>query len=213
MNLKNTDPKVNKAIMYLINVDKRIKPLVKSYHLEQLDSEKSYLKSLVRSIIFQQLSGRAAKTIFDRFMALFPEEKDLNANEILSLDSALMRSVGISSSKVNYIKNIAKSFVEKSIDYPNFSKLTDDQIIESLVSIKGVGRWTAQMFLIFTLKRPDVFPEGDLGVRKGFQLFYNLEDLPSSELILKRSEVWSPYRSFMARYLWKVSDDIELLRR
>ena len=213
MNLKNTDPKVNKAIMYLITVDKRIKPLVKSYHLEQLDSEKSYLKSLVRSIIFQQLSGRAAKTIFDRFMALFLEEKKLNANEILSLDSALMRSVGISSSKVNYIKNIAKSFVEKSIDYPNFSKLTDDQIIESLVSIKGVGRWTAQMFLIFTLKRPDVFPEGDLGVRKGFQLFYNLEDLPSSELILKRSEVWSPYRSFMARYFWKVSDDIELLRR
>ena len=213
MNLKNTDPKVNKAIMYLINVDKRIKPLVKSYHLEQLDSEKSYLKSLVRSIIFQQLSGRAAKTIFARFMALFLEEKNLNANEILSLDSALMRSVGISSSKVNYIKNIAKSFVEKSIDYPNFSKLTDDQIIESLVSIKGVGRWTAQMFLIFTLKRPDVFPEGDLGVRKGFQLFYNLEDLPSSKLILKRSEVWSPYRSFMARYFWKVSDDIELLRR
>ena len=213
MNLKNTDPKVNKAIMYLINVDKRIKPLVKSYHLEQLDSEKSYLKSLVRSIIFQQLSGRAAKTIFDRFMALFLEEKNLNANQILSLDSALMRSVGISSSKINYIKNIAKSFVEKSIDYSNFSKLTDDQIIESLVSIKGVGRWTAQMFLIFTLKRPDVFPEGDLGVRKGFQLFYNLEDLPSSELILKRSEVWSPYRSFMARYFWKVSDDIELLRR
>ena len=213
MNLKNTDPKVNKAIMYLINVDKRIEPLVKSYHLEQLDSEKSYLKSLVRSILFQQLSGRAAKTIFDRFMALFIEEKNLNANEILSLDSALMRSVGISSSKVNYIKNIANSFIEKSIDYPNFSKLTDDQIIESLVSIKGVGRWTAQMFLIFTLKRPDVFPEGDLGVRKGFQLFYNLEDLPSSELILKRSEVWSPYRSFMARYFWIVSDDIELLRR
>ena len=78
MNLKNTDPKVNKAIMYLINVDKRIKPLVKSYHLEQLDSEKSYLKSLVRSIIFQQLSGRAAKTIFDRFMALFLEEKSLS---------------------------------------------------------------------------------------------------------------------------------------
>ena len=213
MNLKNTDPKVNKAIMYLINVDKRIKPLVKSYHLEQLDSEKSYLKSLVRSIIFQQLSGRAAETIFNRFMTLFPKEKDLNANKILSLDSALMRSVGISGPKVNYIKNIANSFVEKSIDYPNFSNLTDDQIIESLVSIKGVGRWTAQMFLIFTLKRPDVFPEGDLGVRKGFQLFYNLEDLPSSELILKRSEVWSPYRSFMARYFWKVSDDIELLRR
>ena len=213
MNLKNTDPKVNKAIMYLINVDKRIKPLVKSYHLEQLDSEKSYLKSLVRSIIFQQLSGRAAETIFNRFMALFPKEKDLNANKILSLDSALMRSVGISGPKVNYIKNIANSFIEKSIDYPNFSKLTDDKIIESLVSIKGVGRWTAQMFLIFTLKRPDVFPEGDLGVRKGFQLFYNLEDLPSSELILKQSEVWSPYRSFMARYFWKVSDDIELLRR
>ena len=213
MNLKNTDTKVNKAIMYLINVDKRIKPLVKSYHLEQLDSEKSYLKSLVRSIIFQQLSGRAAETIFNRFMALFPKEKDLNANKILSLDSALMRSVGISGPKVNYIKNIANSFVEKSIDYPNFSKLTDDQIIESLVSIKGVGRWTAQMFLIFTLKRPDVFPEGDLGVRKGFQLFYNLEDLPSSELILKRSEVWSPYRSFMARYFWKVSDDIELSKR
>ena len=146
-------------------------------------------------------------------MALFPKEKDLNANKILSLDSALMRSVGISGPKVNYIKNIANSFVEKSIDYPNFSKLTDDQIIESLVSIKGVGRWTAQMFLIFTLKRPDVFPEGDLGVRKGFQLFYNLEDLPSSELILKRSEVWSPYRSFMARYFWKVSDDIELSKR
>ena len=124
-----------------------------------------------------------------------------------------MRSVGISGPKVNYIKNIANSFVEKSIDYPNFSKLTDDQIIESLVSIKGVGRWTAQMFLIFTLERPDVFPEGDLGVKKGFQLFYNLEDLPSSELILKRSKVWSPYRSFMARYFWKVSDDIELSKR
>ena len=213
MTLSSKNLQISEAFKFLISVDKRIKALIDNYDLEGLNPEKSYLKSLVRSIIFQQLSGRAAKTIFDRFMALFLEEKNLNANEILSLDSALMRSVGISSSKVNYIKNIAKSFVEKSIDYPNFSKLTDDQIIESLVSIKGVGRWTAQMFLIFTLKRPDVFPEGDLGVRKGFQLFYNLEELPSSELILKRSEVWSPYRSFMARYFWKVSDDIELLRR
>ena len=123
MTLGNKNLKINEVLKFLISVDKRIKALIDNYDLEGLNPEKSYLKSLVRSIIFQQLSGRAAETIFNRFMALFPKEKDLNANKILSLDSALMRSVGISGPKVNYIKNVANSFIEKSTHKIYFSSI------------------------------------------------------------------------------------------
>ena len=192
------------GINHLSSVDSKIKHLLNSFDVPDLKVEKNYFWSLCRSIIYQQISGKAAKTIADRFLALFSSNINIKPLEVLSMDINKLYGVGLSRQKAGYIKNIAEAFEKKIIDDKIIIKYNNDDIIEMLTQIKGVGRWTAEMFLIFTLRRSDVFPVTDLGVQKGFQILYSLDELPTVDNMNKKSKYWRPYRSIMALYLWYV---------
>ncbi|MBL7014204.1 MAG: DNA-3-methyladenine glycosylase 2 family protein [Candidatus Marinimicrobia bacterium] len=197
---------VANALATLKKADPEIHPLIDQLELTELNRETNYFKSLARAIIYQQLSGKAAKTISDRFIALYDGKEYPTPTDVLKTDHETLRSVGLSNAKANYVKNIAKAFEDGIIDSDKIDQWDDKTIIEKLVSIKGVGPWTAQMFLMFTLNRPDVFPTGDLGVQKGFQQFFKLNELPKHKDMEKRAEKWKPYRTIMSLYFWKVVD-------
>ena len=182
--------------------DPNLKRLFNTFDIPELDIEKNYFWSLCRSIIYQQISGKAAKTISDRFIALFPSEKNFNPKEVLDIDIDNLYTVGLSKQKASYIKNIAVAYDRNFINENNFSLMTDTEIIKQLTNIKGIGRWTVEMFLIFTLRRSDVFPVTDLGVQKGFQIFYSLDELPSIDLMNQKAKKWRPYRTIVTLYLW-----------
>ena len=183
-----------------------LKRLFNIFDVPELDIEKNYFWSLCRSIIYQQISGKAAKTISDRFIALFPSEKNYKPKEVLDINVDNLYGVGLSKQKASYIKNIAEAYNVNFINDNNFSIMTDAEIIKQLTNIKGIGRWTAEMFLIFTLRRSDVFPVTDLGVQKGFQVFYSLDELPSIDLMNEKAEKWRPYRTIVTLYLWYAVD-------
>ena len=190
------------GINYLSSLNVNLSKFLKSYNIPNLPIEKNYFWSLCRSVIYQQISGKAAKKISERYLSLYENGPRMLPSEVVDIDIKKIFKVGISRQKASYIKNIAHAFNKKIIDEKNISKLNDQEIISQLTTIKGVGKWTAEMFLIFTLRRPDVFPVTDLGVQKGFKIFYSLDDLPTIELMNKKSESWKPYRTIMSLYLW-----------
>ena len=192
------------GINYLSSLNVNLSKFLKSYNIPNLPVEKNYFWSLCRSVIYQQISGKAAKKISERYLSLYENRARMLPSEVIDIDIKKIFKVGISRQKASYIKNIAHAFDTKIIDEKNISKLDDQEIISQLTTIKGVGKWTAEMFLIFTLRRPDVFPVTDLGVQKGFKIFYSLDDLPTVELMNKKSELWKPYRTIMSLYLWYV---------
>lgn len=157
-------------------------------------------EELVESIIGQQLSGKAADTIFKRFLSLYKGSKFPRPEELLKTDVEKLRSAGMSYSKASYIKNIAKAFKYKELDVKKLIKMTDEEIIKELIKIKGVGKWTAEMILIFTFKREDVFSLGDAGLRRAIRNLYKIE---KDADILKLAEKWKPKRSFACWYLWR----------
>ena len=124
--------------------------------------------------------------------------------DVINIDHEKLRSVGLSNSKAQYIKNIAHAFLDNPDTYDSLEKIDDQDIIDTLITIKGVGPWTAQMFLMFTLNRPDVFPVTDLGVQKGFQHYYKLSEMPTPGQMLKKSEQWAPYRTVVSLYFWRL---------
>tara|TARA_B100001564_G_scaffold78728_1_gene63132 strand:- start:57 stop:695 length:639 start_codon:yes stop_codon:yes gene_type:complete len=190
------------GVNYLSSLNVNLSKFLKSYNVPTLPVEKNYFWTLCRSVIYQQISGKAAKKISDRYLSLYANGERMLPSEVIDIDIKKIFKVGISRQKASYIKNIAHAFNTKIIDEKNISKLDNREIISQLTTIKGVGKWTAEMFLIFTLRRPDVFPVTDLGVQKGFKIFYSLDDLPTIELMNKKSESWKPYRTIMSLYLW-----------
>ena len=190
------------GIKKLSSIDIRLKTFLQKFRVPVLPIEKNYFWSLCRSVIYQQISGKAAKKISDRYLSLFDQDVKMTPADVLDIDIEKINNVGISRQKSSYIKNIADAFSNKIINEKNISELDDQEIIKQLTSIKGVGRWTAEMFLIFTLRRTDVFPVTDLGVQKGFQIFYSLDELPTIEMMNQKSESWRPYRTIMSLYLW-----------
>lgn len=164
------------------------------------DRSKRLMEELIESIISQQLSVKAADTIFGRFLKLFKNEQFPSAKQILKIDTEKLRSAGMSYLKAGYIKNIAKAFFEKDLDIKKIKKMTDNEAITELTKIKGVGKWTAEMILIFTLNREDVFSLGDAGLKRAIK---NLYGITNDKEILKLSETWKPHRSFACWYLWQ----------
>ena len=193
---------MNAAITALIKADADLKPLFDTYEAPMLSLGQNYFWSLCRSIIYQQLSGKVAKTIADRFIALYKNKKYPNPREVLNTDLKILRGIGLSAAKASYIHNIAKTFLYDVIQFENFSHMSDDEIKDPLIKIKGVGPWTVEMFLIFTLNRPDIFPATDLGIQKGYQRYYKLKTLPKPNDMINRAEHWRPYRSVVTLYLW-----------
>jgi DNA-3-methyladenine glycosylase II len=163
-------------------------------------------ESLAESIIYQQHSGKAAKTITDRFVALYPKKKFPTPDDVLKTKTEKLRSIGLSGQKAAYIKDLASKFKDGTIDPKKFASMTDAEIIEHVTAVKGIGEWTAQMFLMFTLARPDVLPTGDLGIQKAFQKVFNLRSKPSPERMQKLAECWSGHRTVACMYLWRMLD-------
>ena len=190
------------GVKHLSSLNVKLSKFLKAYNIPTLPAEKNYFWSLCRSVIYQQISGKAAKKISDRYLLLYTNGPKMLPSEVIDIDTEKIYKVGISRQKAGYIKNIAQAFSTKTIDEKNIYRLNDQEIINQLTTIKGVGRWTAEMFLIFTLRRPDVFPVTDLGVQKGFKIFFSLDDLPTIELMNEKSESWKPYRTIMSLYLW-----------
>ena len=205
MSVQKTKPlSIKQSVMYLRQSDPELIPLLDAFTIQDLKPETNYFKSLTRSIVYQQLSGKVAKTIFDRFISLYKDKSYPTPVDVIDIDHKKLRSVGLSNSKAQYIKNIAYEFLDNPDTYESLEKMDDQDIIDTLITIKGVGLWTAQMFLMFTLNRPDVFPVTDLGVQKGFQHYYKLSDIPVPVQMLKKSEKWAPYRTVVSLYFWRL---------
>jgi DNA-3-methyladenine glycosylase II len=161
-------------------------------------------QNLIQSIIYQQLSGKAASTIHGRVLALFPGDPGLTPDRLLKLPDTRLREAGMSRAKIASVQDLARKTLEGVV--PSASKLRrmeDEEIISCLTVVRGIGEWTVQMMLMFYLGRPDVMPAGDLGVRKGFQLTYGLDDLPEPAALKAHGEKWRPYRSVASWYMWR----------
>jgi DNA-3-methyladenine glycosylase II len=160
--------------------------------------------SLAEAIVYQQLNGKAAVTIFNRFAALAGDP--LTPEGILKLSDAQMRSVGLSKQKSSYLRDMAERAARGELDFSCLPGMTDDEVIKHLTQVKGVGVWTAHMFLIFTLRRPNVLPTGDYGVQAAIKKHYKKRKLPKPEQMEKIARPWEPYRSVACWYLWKSLD-------
>ena len=197
-----SEDEMDSGIKILSQKDPRLVTLFDQFNVPALKDEENYFWSLCRAIIYQQISGKAAQAISERFINLFPSKIDLKPRQILETDINNFYGVGLSKQKANYIKNIASAFYNNIIDENNLSNLSDDDIIKILTSIKGVGPWTAEMFLIFTLKRPNVLPLTDLGIQKGFKIFFSMNEMPSIKFMENESRKWEPYKTIVSLYLW-----------
>jgi len=160
---------------------------------------------LVHAIVNQQLSGKAAETIFGRLKVL-AGKSGVTPKAIAKLKTPSMRTCGLSAAKVKSIKGLAKSVVRGEINLVEIHKHDDDKVMELLTSIKGIGPWTAEMILMFSLGRQDIFSKGDLGLRKGIMHLYKLRKMPSDRTMDHLAKKWSPYRTYAARVLWRVAD-------
>ena len=162
-----------------------------------------HLTALIGAIVSQQLSTKAAATIFGRFVALFPDGRISHAQAVHAIDDVALRGVGFSGQKVGYLRDLCARIADGRIDLDELETLDDEQVIERLTSVKGFGRWTAEMFLMFRLHRPDVLPAGDLGIVNAIHRLYGLRKRPDAKKILKIGEAWRPYRSVACWYLWQ----------
>lgn len=164
---------------------------------------KDHLSALVGAIVSQQLSTKAAATIYGRFVALFPEGQIPHAHAIHAIDDVTLRGVGLSGQKVGYLRDLCTRIADGRLLLDELEMLEDEIVIERLTSVKGFGRWTAEMFLMFRLHRPDVLPVGDLGIVNAIQRLYGLRTRPDAKKIHRLGDAWRPYRSVACWYLWQ----------
>ena len=164
---------------------------------------KDHLSALVGAIVSQQLSTKAAATIYGRFVALFHDTHVPEAAAIATLTDAQLRGVGLSGQKVSYLRDLSTRILDGRLNLDELDTLPDEDVIERLTAVKGFGRWTAEMFLMFRLHRPDVLPVGDLGIVNAIQRLYRMRTRPKATRILKLGEAWRPYRSVASWYLWQ----------
>lgn len=164
--------------------------------------------ALLSSIVSQQLSTKVARIIWNRFTGLFVDGYP-EAESLLAKEHQVLRGIGLSNSKANYVKNVAEFNLSNDISFDNLQKKSDEEIIEYLTQIKGVGRWTVQMILMFPMDRPNVFPSNDLGIQNAMKKLYNIE-LEKKELIERMEAIalqWDPYKTMASKYLWKFKDN------
>lgn len=167
-----------------------------------LSRRRDYFVALCQTIFTQQVSMAVAAVLFNRFQQLFPAGRPTPAG-LMELSDAQLAAVGISRQKRSYLRDLGRRFVSGQIPTRRFARMSDDQIIESLDAVKGIGRWSAEMFLIFVLNRPDVLPVDDLGIRKAVQKFYELPEMPGDEQVIQIGEIWRPWRTAATWYLWR----------
>ena len=193
-----------RARRVLMRRDPVLSPIVKKYGVCGIRTgrETDIFCGLVEAIVSQQLSTRAAATIYGRLRALLPDDGTPTPEALMSLTDEELRGVGLSRQKLGYLRDLSKKMLDGSIHTARLQEMTDDEIVAELTKIKGIGRWTVEMLLIFRLTRPDVFPAGDLGIVKAVQKAYNLRKTPDVKRLHAIAERWRPYRSVASWYLW-----------
>ena len=162
----------------------------------------THYDALVRAIVYQQLSGKAAGTIHRRFRELYPNKRP-RAHLVLTTSDEALRGAGLSRQKIGYLRDLSARVVEGTLPLAHLGRLPDDAVIEHLIQVKGIGRWTVQMFLMFRLGRPDVLPELDLGIQNAMQRAYGLKKRPTPKDVLRLGERWRPHATTACWYLWR----------
>lgn len=190
----------NEKVKYLINTDEKLGKLIRYINKTELIIEEDGFKCIVKYIIGQQISDKARETIWQRVCAIW---KNITPEKILEIEDNELRRVGLSERKINYIKILASAVISKDINFCDFKELTNEEIIKKLTALKGIGQWTAEMYLIFSLGRENVLSKGDGTIRRTIQWMYDLEKLPSSEVLLKYFSSWTQYATIVSSYLWK----------
>ena len=183
---------IDNAIMHL-NKFSEMNTIIKECEKPQFEKINDHFNPIVKSIIYQQISGKAAKSIYNRYIDLF-DGKLPSSKIILNTNFDELKNIGLSKQKAQYIINVSNYFEEigNNID---FKQLDDSAVYKELISIKGIGKWTIDMFLMFTLFRQDIFPTSDLGIQKGIKYIFNLKNLPTQEFMIQKAKPWQPYRT------------------
>jgi DNA-3-methyladenine glycosylase II len=195
---------MRKAVNHLKKSDPILRSIIERVGPCRMEFGEPEFSALAESIVYQQLNGRAAATIFERFAALAGEP--LTPEGILKLSDVQLRSVGLSKQKSAYLKDLAAKTAAGALDFARLSQLSDDEVIEHLTQVKGIGVWTAHMFLMFSLRRPNVLPTGDYGVQMAIKKHYKKRKLPKPKDMEKIARAWEPYRSVACWYMWRSLD-------
>jgi len=201
------DPK--QAIARLRRVDPQLAAVIKAAGPFTLLPEKlqSPFLALFRAIVYQQLSGKAAATIMGRVLDLYPPRRVPKPADVIATKDAKLRAAGMSLAKVQSVKDLAAKTLDGTVPtLGKLAKMSDEEIISRLVQVRGIGVWSVEMLLMFRLGRGDVLPVSDLGVRKGFQITYDLAEMPTPRAVLEYGERWRPYRTVAAWYMWRAVD-------
>jgi DNA-3-methyladenine glycosylase II len=194
--------------------DRKFRKLVESEKPHQLKKRKNICSYLCASIMSQQLSTKVADVIYKRFIALYGG-KEPAAQQILDTASETLRSIGLSNAKVSYVKNVAQFEIEFGMDAKKLAKMSNEQVVEYLIVIKGVGRWTVEMLLMFALGREDVFAVDDLGIQNAMIKLYKLDTTDKKKIkedMLRLSKKWSPYRTYACVHLWRWKDNAPVVK-
>ena len=195
---------MRKAINHLKKSDPVLRDIIERVGPCRMEFGPPEFHSLAEAIVYQQLNGKAAVTIFKRFTALAGEP--LTPEGILKLSDEQLRGVGLSKQKSAYLKDLASKTAAGQLNFSQLLAMPDEDVIKHLTQVKGIGVWTAQMFLMFTLKRPDVLPTGDYGVQAAIKKHYRKRKLPKPHIMEKIAKPWAPYRSVACWYLWRSLD-------
>ncbi len=194
------------ALAHLREVPGAMGQLIAEHGPPPLRRTRNSFESLARAIVYQQLSGRAAETIYRRFLALFPRRRFPTPAALRRMPDHQLRGAGLSRPKVTYLKDLAAKFEDGTIDPRRFRRAGAAEIARTLLAVKGIGAWSVDMFLLFGLNRPDVLPVGDLGIRKGMALYFDLDALPDPPHMERLAAPWRPFRSVASWYLWRCAE-------
>lgn len=200
---------MRKALSHLKKADPVLAGIIRSVGPYAMEFRPPVFDSLVRSIVFQQVSGNVARVIYGRLSDAL--KANVTPKAVLRLTPERMRELGLSGQKVKYIRDLAEKTASGAVRFEGLPAASDDEVIAALTQVKGIGVWTAQMFLMFALERPDVLPTGDLGIRKAMQLAYELDELPKPEKMEEIATPWRPYCTAACWYLWRSLDGIAAL--
>ena len=196
---------MRRAIRHLKANDPVLGQIIERIGIIKMAFREPTFESLVRAIVFQQLNGKAARTIYERFAAA---AGGISPETVLAMSVEQMRACGLSRQKLSYIRDLAEKTIQRHIVFDQLPQMSDDDVIQHLTQVKGIGTWSAQMFLMFALRRPNVMPTGDYGIRSAIQKAYRKRKLPKHDEMLKISRKWEPYCTIACYYLWR-SLDIE----
>ncbi|MGH7863688.1 MAG: DNA-3-methyladenine glycosylase family protein [Candidatus Binataceae bacterium] len=196
-------PWAHAARRHLARVDPALRPIIKRVPPVRVVRGAKPFDALVRAIMFQQLAGAAATAILNRFIAIYGDGNFPTPAQVLKTSDAVMRRAGVSRQKMVYLKDLAAHLQNGALNFRRMARMDDEAVVAELTRVKGIGRWTAEMFLIFNLARPDVFPVDDLGVQNAVMKHYRMRKRPKRKRMIQLGERWRPYRSAATWYMWR----------